>query len=288
VSLIALRFVVPETALGQVDAACDGWGESIALTERAGGSFWAVEVLFAATPEESEIRNRLGAIGAVKWTLEPVADRDWVRESQRLLPEFCAGRFFIYGSHFRGRVPASAWELKIDAGTAFGTGRHETTLGCLLQLECLRRRGRFSSVLDLGSGTGILALAAARTGAVRILAVDNDPVAVQVTIANARINGLAARVRALGADGYRRRPLSRTRRRFDLVLANILSRPLLRMAPDLKRVLRPGGRAILSGLLRQQQAEVIAAHRAQGLVVEARLTLGEWSVLQFKRKTGGL
>jgi ribosomal protein L11 methyltransferase len=120
-----------------------------------------------------------------------------------------------------------------------------------------------------------------------VLAVDNDPVAVQVTRENARINGVASRLRAAGGEGYRRRPLARTRRRFDLVLANILSRPLQRMAPDLKRVLRPGARAILSGLLRRQEAEVIAAHRAQGLVLEARRVLGEWSVLQFKRKTGG-
>ena len=286
--LTALRFVVPVTALGRVDAACEGWGESLALTELAGGSSWAVEVLFAATPEESAIRDRLGALGVSKWSLEPVADRDWVAESQRLLPEFSAGRFFIHGSHFHGPPPPSVWALKIDAGAAFGTGRHQTTLGCLLEIDSLRRRRRFGRVLDMGAGTGILGLAAARAGARRVLAVDNDPVAVRVAVENARNNGLAARVRAVGGDGYRRRPLAKSRRCFDLVLANILSRPLQRMAPGLKRVLRPGGRAVLSGLLRSQQAEVLAAHRAQGLILEARMTLGEWSVLRLKRKTGGL
>ena len=286
--LIALRFEVPAGAREAVENCCDNWGESLALTERASGAAWAVEVLFAAPPDEATVRDRLGPAGVADWTLEPLDDRDWVRESQRLLPEFRAGRFFVYGSHFRGPLPASVWALKIDAGAAFGTGRHQTTLGCLLRIGRLHRRGRFSSVLDMGSGTGILALAAARTGAHRLAAIDNDPVAVRVTLENARANGLAARVRAWGGEGYRRRPLSRARRRFDLVLANILSRPLRRMAPDLKRVLRPGGRAILSGLLRHQEAEVITAHRAQGLVLEARLALGEWSVLQFKRKTGGL
>jgi ribosomal protein L11 methyltransferase len=114
-------------------------------------------------------------------------------------------------------------------------------------------------------------------------AIDNDPVAVKVARENARLNGLGARVRTLSGDGYRRRPLARARGRYDLVLANILARPLRQMAPDLRRVLRPGGRAVLSGLLRMQEAEVLAAHRAQGLVLEARLRLGDWSVLLFKK-----
>lgn len=285
--LVALRFVVPAAALGQVDGACDGWGESLALIERAGGRSWAVEILFAAAPDEATIRDRLGPLGVLDWTLEVVAERDWVAESQRLLPDFRAGRFFVHGSHFKGAMPPGAWVLEIDAGAAFGTGRHVTTLGCLLEIDRLRRRGRFGRVLDMGSGTGILGLAAARTGARKVLAVDNDPVAVRVALENARINGLRPPVQAIAGDGYRRRPLSGSRRRFDLVLANILSRPLQRMAPGLKRVLRPGGRAVLSGLLRSQEAEVLAAHRTQGLVLEARLTLGEWSLLRLKRKTGG-
>jgi ribosomal protein L11 methyltransferase len=285
--MIALRFEVPATARETVERCCEDWGESLSLTERDGGACWAIEVLFAAAPDEASVRNRLGAAGVIDWRLEPVPERDWVKESQHLLPEFRAGRFFIYGSHFDGALPASVWALKIDAGTAFGTGRHQTTLGCLMDIERLRRRGGFGSVLDMGSGTGILALAAARAGARHVTAVDNDSIAVLVTRENARINALASRVRASGGEGYRRCPLARTRQRYDLVLANILSRPLQRMAPDLKRVLRPGGRAIVSGLLRHQEAEVIAAHRAQGLVLEKRRLLGEWSVLQFKRKTGG-
>ena len=287
--MIALRFEVLASARETVERCCEDWGESTSLTERDGGTCWAFEVLFAAAPDEASVWDRLRCTGIRDWRLEAVAERDWVRESQRMLPEFRVGRFFIYGSHYDGPRPASAaWCLNIDAGIAFGTGRHQTTLGCLLQIQSLRRRSRIASVLDMGSGTGILALAAARAGARHVMAVDNDPVAVQVTKENARINGIASRVRALGGEGYRRRPLARTRGRYDVVLANILSRPLQRMAPDLKRVLRPGGRAILSGLLRQQEAEVIAAHRAQGLVLETRRVLGDWSVLQFKRKTGGL
>ncbi len=139
----------------------------------------------------------------------------------------------------------------------------------------------------MGSGTGILALAAARAGAGAVLAVDNDPIALTVARGNAALNGVRSRARALAGEGYRRRPLAGARRKFDLVLTNILSRPLRRMAPDLKRVLKPGGRAVLSGLLRHQEREVLAAHRAQGLVLERHWRLGGWSVLRLKRKTGG-
>jgi ribosomal protein L11 methyltransferase len=282
-SLTALRFAIPAADRERIGTALDGWGESLALDERAGGRAWAVEILFAAAPDEAALRDRLHPLGIRDWSLEEVEARDWVAESQRLLPAFRAGRFFIHGSHLEGASPPGAWALEIDAGAAFGTGRHETTLGCLLEIAALRRRGRFGCVLDMGCGAGILSLAAARAGARGVLAIDNDPVAVKVARENARLNGLGARVRTLSGDGYRRRPLARARGRYDLVLANILARPLRQMAPDLTRVLRPGGRAVLSGLLRMQEAEVLAAHRAQGLVLEARLRLGDWSVLLFKK-----
>ncbi len=286
-SLIALRFAVPTAARAAAEDALEGWGDSLAMTERSGGRIWEIEILFFVAPAKPEIGNRLGALGVLDWSLEELGARDWIAQSQSLLPEFRAGRYFLHGAHFTGDAPPGSWALEIDAGAAFGTGRHETTLGCLREIARLRKRGRLGHVLDMGAGNGILGLAAARAGAPAVLAVDNDPVAVRVTRGNARLNGLAARVHTLAGEGYRRRPLATAQRRFDLVLANILSRPLQRMAPDLKRVLKPGGRAVRSGLLRGQEAEVLAAHRAQGLVLERRWRLGDWSVLRLKRKTGG-
>ncbi|HXV26385.1 MAG TPA: 50S ribosomal protein L11 methyltransferase [Alphaproteobacteria bacterium] len=287
-SLIALRFAVPAAVRAAAEDALEGWGHALAMIERSGGRTWEFEILFSAAPAKSEIRDRLFVLDVRDWSVERLVERDWVRESQRLLPEFRAGRYFLHGAHFRGVVPPGSWALEIDAGVAFGTGRHETTLGCLKELERLRKLGRLGRVLDMGAGTGILGLAAARAGAASVLAVDNDPIAVRVARENARLNGLAARMHPIAGEGYRRRPLAAARRRFDLVLANILSRPLQRMAPDLKRVLKPGGRAVLSGLLWGQEAEVLAAHRVQGLVLEQRCRLGDWSVLRLKKKTGGL
>lgn len=215
-------------------------------------------------------------------SVEQVPDTDWVSANLRDFPPISAGRFFVHGSHFAERPPAGRVPLLIDAGTAFGSGEHATTFGCLTALDKLLRRRRFAKPLDLGCGSGILAIAVAKASAVRVRAADIDPVSVQVASRNARRNGVGSRVSAHLSDGYRSRALHR-HRRYDLILANILARPLAGMAADLRRHLAEDGIAVLSGLLVRHERFVLAAHRMQGLSLLGRLRVNGWSTLVLGR-----
>jgi ribosomal protein L11 methyltransferase len=286
--LTALRFSVPEAARGAFEAALDGLGVALSLDERDGGARWAFELLFDTVPDERDIARRLAAAAGTadilmpSITTEPVADRDWLAVSLSALPPLTVGRFFIHGSHHREPPPAGSLRLLIDAGVAFGTGRHETTRGCLLALDRLRRHCRPARVLDLGCGSGILACAAARSWPAFVVAADHDPLAVRVARENARLNGVAARVRVMVSDGLAARSL-RALGPFDLVLANILARPLVKFAPVIARELRRGGRVVLSGLLREHEAWVGGVYRLQGFRMETQIRLGPWSILILVR-----
>jgi ribosomal protein L11 methyltransferase len=248
------------------------------------GAGWRVEGLSRAKPD----RARLEAALALIWpdapppvAVDPVPPRDWVSENQAGFPPLRAGRFFIFGSHHRGPVPRDAVPILIDAATAFGTGEHATTRGCLLALEMVVQRPR--RILDMGCGTGILSIAAAQRWRRPVLACDIDPEAVRVARINARRNHVARLVRAKVASSYGDAAIAR-RAPYDVIFANILARPLMEMAADLARVLAPGGHAILSGLLARQEAAVLAAHRAQGLYLRARIPLEGWHTLVVAKR----
>ena len=249
-------------------------------------ALWRVEAYPKASvlSADIEIRLALAAAGAggrlIRIIEERLPERDWLAENRRDFPPQRIGRFFIHGSHWRGPVPPSTIAIEIDAATAFGTGEHPSTRGCLLALEELARRRRFRRPLDVGTGSGILALAAAKRFHRRLTASDIDPEAVRVAWHHARRNGLAARVNFAQAPGYRSRALRG--RKYDLILANILARPLALMARDLTRALAPGGVAVLAGLLRRQEPLVLAAHRAQGLALARRLVIDGWSTLVLR------
>jgi ribosomal protein L11 methyltransferase len=272
-----------EAALA-VAAALDEVAGAVSAFEGAeGAALWHVEA-YPRTPvldAALEVRLALAAAASggrlVQISEERLAERDWLAENRRAFPPLRIGRFFVHGSHWRGRVPAGAIAIEIDAATAFGTGEHPSTEGCLLALDRLARRHRFRRPLDIGSGSGILAIAAAKRLHRRVLASDVDCAAVRVASHHVRCNGLAGQVRVVCAPGYRSRAVRRSQ--YDLIFANILARPLALMARDLGRAIAPGGVAVLAGLLRRQEALVVAAHRAQGLALERRLVIEGWSTL---------
>jgi len=264
--------------------------QATSFFEASRGGSWQVEGLAIIKPDRAIVEAAL----SLAWidrsdppaiTLERVPARDWLAENQAGFPPLEIGRFFIFGSHFSGQVPPGRIGILIDAATAFGTGEHPTTRGCLAALDALaRRRPHPRRVLDMGTGTGILALAAAKSWRRRIDARDTDPEAARVAIVNARRNGAARWIAVEARGGYRDRGLKR-KRPFDLVVANILARPLIEMAPDLARALAPGGIAILSGLLARQEAAVLAAHRAQGMRLLRRISTAGWNTLVVARRS---
>ena len=220
----------------------------------------------------------LAKIDAPDIAIERLPDIDWVDQLKWSFPPIDTGRFHLRGSHVRKLRPAGRMTLVIDAGGAFGTGEHASTKGCLLALDAMFKRRRFRNVLDMGCGSGILAMAAAKAIRSRVLATDIDAGAVRIAAGNVRANGVAQWIRCAPGDGYKSRLVAQ-RAPYDLVLANILARPLARMATPLGRDLAPGGVAILAGLLRRQERMVLAAHRAQGLALRARFRLGDWTTL---------
>lgn len=209
-------------------------------------------------------------------------DTDWVAQGRRAMAPVRAGRFTVHDSDHRGTVPSGGIGIEVDAGLAFGSGHHETTRGCLLALDALARSRDCRRPLDMGCGSGVLAIAMARLWRVPVRAVDCDPVAVAVTAQNARRNRVAAWLRPAVGDRYDAAAVARGAP-YDLVTANILARPLCALAVGLAGALCPDGRAVLSGLLVRQEPLVLAAHRAAGLRLKARWRLGDWSTLVVGR-----
>jgi len=265
-----------------LENALEPFGEAMSSFETDNGAGWLIEIFGENKPDATAVAAALKPVGKYRTTIARVPDKDWLAESRRGLPELKAGPFFLHGAHFKGKVPKGKIAFEIDAGMAFGTGRHETTRGCLLALARLAKSRRFKNPLDLGTGTGILAFAAARLWNVPVLAADNDRDSVRVARENAALNGLKQQVRIVASDGYRAKAI-RDAAPFDLVTANILANPLIELAPDLARVLKMGGVAVLSGLLRTQEKDVLAAHQAVGLKLDFRLRLKEWSVLVLSK-----
>jgi ribosomal protein L11 methyltransferase len=262
--------------------------ESVSTFEEKPGGAWRVEGLSNDKPDRGTLIARLALawLGLASSPPEPLWERlpptDWLRINQASFPPLALDRYFIYGSHHHGGVPAGRIGLLIDAATAFGTGEHATTRGCLHALDALARGDRMGRILDMGTGTGVLAIAAAKTWHSRVEARDIDPESVRVAAHNAKRNGVARLVAVRRSAGYRDRLVAKAAP-YDLVLANILARPLRLMARDLGHSLAPGGIAVLSGLLPWQENVVLATHRLQRLRLCQRVVIDGWSTLVLAR-----
>jgi len=264
----------------------DVFGEAVLSISRfEEGDAWRISLLTAKEPDQGDLAHFESNLidGEATTPPAPLPDTDWVAKVQADMPALRAGRFWIHGSHINEPPPAGSIAVRVDGTSAFGTGHHGSTQGCLLALDALARKTRPLHILDVGTGTGILAVAAARCWRRPVVASDIDPEAVRVARRVARDNGVSALVRCVEADGASGRVVA-DRVPYDLIIANILAKPLAAMAPQLARCAAPGGHLVLSGILVGQAQSVCAAYRNAGFVREATIRLGEWTTLQLERR----
>lgn len=282
---------VPEAAVEAYEAALGTACTTIGFFRDEANDCWRVEGVKEAGASEPALHAALALAAAVSGTAAvlhrtPTEAEGWLARTRSTFPEQRIGhRFAVRGTHLDGAPAPGRITLTLDAGVAFGSGEHGSTRGCLRALERVAHR-RPRRILDLGTGSGILAMAAARLLHRAVLAADIEPWSVRVTAENVRMNGLGRLVRPVLANGWHHRAV-RGGTLYDLVFANILARPLCAMARDLADRLAPGGTAILAGLLATQARMVLAAHRRQGLALDFALREGEWTTLVLRRNADG-
>ncbi len=248
-----------------------------------GSGLWEIGGYFTQAPDDTALAVLAVAFGAKPFAVSELPDVDWVAKVKRELTPVQAGRFFVYGSHDADQVPEDCEPLLIEAAMAFGTGHHGTTLGCLNALDRLAGEGFVGQNLaDIGCGTAVLAMAAARVWPNTVMASDIDQVAVDVAVANVKANDLDGRVECVEAPGFDHADLL-AKAPFDLVFANILKAPLVMLAPDMGKHIAPAGHAILSGILNEQADEVVAAYADAGFEIHTREEIGEWTTLTLTR-----
>ncbi|SLN62552.1 Ribosomal protein L11 methyltransferase [Pseudoruegeria aquimaris] len=249
-----------------------------------GSGLWEVGGYFTEAPDETALAVLAAAFGANPFVVSELPETDWVAKVRRELSPVAAGRFFVHGSHDADKLPEGAVGLLIEAAMAFGTGHHGTTLGCLRALDRLAEGGFVGrNVADIGCGTAVLAMAAAKIWPDPVLASDIDAVAVEVAAANVASNGLEGRVRCIEAMGFDS-PVLAEAAPFDLVFANILKGPLIDLAPDMAAHVAEGGYVILSGLLNEQAPEVIEVYSANGFNLVHHEEIVDWSTLTMRKK----
>ena len=280
---------VPEDALEPYEAALDSTCETVAFFRDHATAMWRLEAIREAGSDRAGLSAALALAAAASGvaaevSIAPAQADGWLERTRAAFPEQLIGRrFVIRGTHLTDDPPPGRIALVVDAGVAFGSGEHQSTRGCLMALEQVVARRHPRRILDLGTGSGILAIAAAKLLRQKVLATDIEPWSVRVAAENAELNGVGKLVRPILADGWLTAAV-RHGGPYDLVFGNILARPLRAMAHDLAANLVPGGTAILAGLLKTQARDVLAAHRAQGLVLERLIDLKPWATLIIRKR----
>lgn len=282
--LWAIRFSVPERFS---DYVADALAEEVAavsslVNEDTGTA--TIELIVNYEPQQPIWEARLRVVFGIMEaeapaiTIQQIPQKDWLREVQKSFVPIRAGRFYVHGTHI-GDVPEDVVPICVDAGLAFGSGEHGTTKGCLEAIDALAEHlPKKRAALDLGTGSGILAMALAKASKSRVIASDIDPVAVKVAKDNAKLNEVQRRITFLESDGVQH-DLIRKHAPYGLIVANILARPLVEMAGDIAALLHPEGALVLSGLLTRQRAEVLPAYEDLGLRLKEARNIGEWSTL---------
>ncbi|WP_114284826.1 50S ribosomal protein L11 methyltransferase [Candidatus Halocynthiibacter alkanivorans] len=286
-ALTSLPGKAPAEALGEALERLEPAPTGVGVSEIEDGSgLWEVGGYFIEQPDEVALSLLAAAFGSKDFAVSELPDTDWVAHVRRELSPVEAGRFFVYGSHDADKLPEASIGLLIEAAMAFGTGHHGTTLGCLRALDRLIDAGFVAeSVADIGCGTAVLGMAAAKVYPNVVMASDIDQVAVDVAEVNVSCNGLAGRVKCIEAAGFEHPELA-SAAPFDLIFANILKGPLIDLAPSMSAACAPGGYVILSGLLNEQAAEVIGVYTQNGYNLIQHDEIVEWSTLTLRKKEG--
>jgi ribosomal protein L11 methyltransferase len=268
--------------------ALEPYSLAVSSYETRDETIWTVEATATVQPSLPEVQASVSVIATLfgydvpTVYVEPLPDTDWLEATWKNFPPREIGPFYVYGSHSKSPVPDSLIGLEVNAATAFGSGEHETTTGCLLMLAKLKESHHFNNPLDMGCGSGILAMGAAKLWNVPVTAADNDPESVRVSGENARMNGCEELITAIVSEGFASSDVT-ARGPFDLIVANILAKPLCLMAQDMVQNAAEGGYIILSGLLIRQQEDVTQAYVEAGVKLVDHIHINDWATLVFKK-----